>query len=265
MSSQALCGEKIWITGASSGIGKQMALELADRANHVFVSARSRDSLASLSSNAPGLVSVPCDVTDADSIKEAAKQIQDEAGYLDRVIINAGACEYLDVADPDWNMMRRVMEVNFFGAVNTVAEALPLLRNGLRRFPATNAHIVVVGSLSSVVPFPRAEAYGTSKAAVAYFFDSLRIDLARENIAVTVVQPGFVETPLTANNDFPMPFMLGVEDAARIIVKKLPAKPRRIRFPQRLSLPLRFFSVLPALWNAISTKFLSRGATAPAK
>ena len=245
--------EVIWITGASSGIGRQLALQYANAGNHVFVSARSRDKLLSLAETAAvGAISVvPCDITDSMSMQNAAKKIQAEVGYLDKVIINAGTCEYFSVQKPDWQMAARVMDVNFHGAVNTLATALPLLRAA----PNNNsAHIVVVASLASVVPFSRAQAYGASKAALKYFFESMRVDLHVENIAVTVVQPGFVATPLTAQNDFPMPFMISVEKAASIIIRRLTSKPRLIRFPRRLAWLLLLMAHLPWLWHQIVTK-----------
>ncbi len=119
--------------------------------------------------------------------------------------MNAGSCEYLDFPDPDWSAVRRVMEVNFFGTVNCVEFVLPLLRAGHGRRP----HLVVVASQVTAAPFPRAEAYGASKAALQYFCDSLRLDLAHEQIDVSVINPGFVDTPLTRKNDFEMPFSDG--------------------------------------------------------
>ena len=248
-----MTGEVIWITGASTGIGRELALQYAQAGNRVFASARAREKLVALAEEAlPNVIVVlPCDITDTMSLQNAAKKIQAQAGYLDKVIINAGTCEYFSLRLPDWQLMTRVMNVNYFGAINTLAAALPLLR----KTPIKgNAHIVVMASLASVVPFSRAEAYGASKAALRYFFDSLRVDLQAENISVTVVQPGFVATPLTAQNDFPMPFMLKVETAAAIILRRLKSKPRLIRFPRRLAWILLLLAHLPGLWHYVVTK-----------
>lgn len=247
--------ENIWITGASSGIGQALSLRLAAN-NRVFVSARNETALNELSRRAPGIVPIPCDVSDVESVALACQVIAEKVGHLNRVIISAGTCEYLDIAAPDWNMMQRVMAVNYFGAVNTVQYALPLLRKTERG----RAHIVAIASLASVVPFPRAEAYGASKAAVSYFFDALGIDLAREKIAVTVVQPGFVDTPLTKGNDFPMPALMSADAAATRILKKIARKPRRLHFPLRLALSLKLFALLPGLWWLVATKSLSRNS-----
>jgi short-subunit dehydrogenase len=246
--------DSIWITGASTGIGRELALQLAAAGHQVFASARTRSTLEQLSeiSSPYPIQIIPCDVSDRNSLLAAARDIESRVGCINKVIVNAGTCEYFSVSDPDWAMMHRVMAVNFFGAINTVEAALPLLRKA----PKGNAHLIAVASLASVVPFSRAEAYGASKAALQYFFESLRVDLDSEAIAVTVIQPGFVETPLTAKNDFPMPFMLSAATAARIIVRQLGSKPRLIRFPRRLAWMLALMGHLPALWHYVVTKQL---------
>ena len=191
-----------WITGASSGIGRGIAIALAQQGERVIASARNEQALKDLESQYENIIAVPCDICDEASLSSAKQQIEEMSPALDRVILNAGNCEYLDFPDPDWDAIRRVMEVNFFGTINSVQLALPLLRRSTQR-----AHIVTVASQVTGAPFPRAEAYGASKAAVQYFFDSLRIDLADEKIDVTLVNPGFVDTPLTRKNNFEMPFL----------------------------------------------------------
>lgn len=247
--------EIIWIVGASTGIGHELAKQLLKN-NKVIVSARKRCALETLldEETAANLTIYPCDVTDNASLRLVSQKIEEKLGGIDRVIINAGICEYFDVHNPDWDMMRRVMEVNYFGAVNTVANALPLLKNSTKE----KAHIVAVASMASDVAFPKAQAYGSSKAALKYFFESMRVDLAEDNIEVTVVQPGFVETPLTAKNDFPMPFIVKVNHAANVIIDKMQGTPLVIRFPKRLSYLLGTMSRLPWLWNQIATKHLSK-------
>jgi len=109
----------------------------------------------------------------------------------------------------------------------------------------------VVASQATAAPFPRAEAYGASKAALQYFFDSLRLDLASENIDVCVVNPGFVDTPLTRRNDFDMPFLMDADKAAGLIVDKLQSRPRQFSFPLRLSLLLGLARLLPSAWQKL--------------
>lgn len=249
-----ITGETIWITGASSGIGEALALSLAGTNNRVIATARDSAKLNKVKQRFNHAInSLPGDITDRQALTNMGKRIEQEYGFIDRVIINAGTCEYFDVANPDWEMAARVMNVNFFGAINTLAVALPLLKKSSRK-----PHIVVIASLASVVPFPRSEAYGASKAAVQYYFDSLRIDLAAQGIAVTVVQPGFVETPLTSQNDFDMPTLLKVDAAADIILRKIEDYPLLVSFPKRLAWTLYCFRWFPGLWHWIAVNKLSR-------
>lgn len=239
----------VWITGASSGLGRSLALQLAAGGKRVIVSARNQQELDRLSEQDDNIVALPYDITDADGIDATRSKLQEIAPALDCVILNAGNCEYLDFPNPDWSAVRRVMEINFFGTVNCVQLALPLLRQSNSSRP----HLVAVASQAAAAPFPRAEAYGASKAAMRYFFDSLRIDLGPENIDVTVVNPGFVDTPLTRKNDFSMPFLMQVEEAAGRIIKNIESRPRSYSFPLRLSALLSISKILPGLWQKMMT------------
>ena len=237
----------IWVTGASSGLGRALALQLAEGGAFVIASARNRDALDELAAQHANIVPLSCDISDGSAVDDVAARMSDITSHLDQAFLNAGTCEYLDFPDPDWEAVRRVMEVNFFGAVNCVKIALPMLRSGRGR--GRGAHLVVVASQVTAAPFPRAEAYGASKAALQYFCDSLRMDLAGENIDVSVVNPGFIDTPLTRRNDFDMPFLMDVETAARRILVRLESRPRRYSFPLRLSLLLGVSKLLPAIWQ----------------
>jgi NAD(P)-dependent dehydrogenase (short-subunit alcohol dehydrogenase family) len=237
----------IWVTGASSGLGRSLALRLAGGGATVIASARNQQALDELATQHRNIHPLAIDITDQAACEALPARMAEITPHLDQAILNAGACEYLDFPDPDWEAIRRVMEVNFFGTVNCVKFALPLLRKSR----ANRAHLVVVASQVTAAPFPRAEAYGASKAALQYFFDSLRLDLAREDIDVSVVNPGFVDTPLTRRNDFAMPFLMDVEEAARRIACKLQARPRRYAFPLRLSLLLGISRILPGLWQKL--------------
>jgi NAD(P)-dependent dehydrogenase (short-subunit alcohol dehydrogenase family) len=186
----------VWVTGASSGLGRSLALALAAGGDQVIASARNQQALDQLAELDPNIVAVACDITDKAALESAAKRMLEISPHLDQIILNAGNCEYLDFPDPDWAAVRRVMEINFFGTVNCVEMALPLLRQATNHRP----HIVAVASQVTAAPFPRSEAYGASKAAMQYFFESLRIDLVAEGIDVSVVNPGFVDTPLTRKN-----------------------------------------------------------------
>jgi short-subunit dehydrogenase len=239
--------EVIWITGASTGIGRALALNLAEQGNTVIISARSQEALFELAGSHANLIALPFDVSCKDVVNRVREQLLDYSPFLDRVILNAGTCEYLDIETPDWDMMQRVMTVNYFGAINTLAVAMPLLE----AHPDNKAHIIGVASLATVVPFSRAEAYGASKAALQYFFDSLRVDLVKKSIDVTVINPGFVKTPLTDKNDFPMPFLLSSEQAASRMAKAIAQRPRQYDFPGRLKWLLKALGFFPSFWNKV--------------
>lgn len=238
-----LSGEVIWISGASSGIGQQLAMQLASAGNRVIISARNRSSLEAMATQHDNLIPLPCDVTDRDSMQLLALQLASISDHIDRLIINAGNCEYLDIHKPDWSMMKRIMNVNFFGAINMLEIALPLLKKSAQR-----PHIVGVVSLATALPFARAEAYGASKAALQYFLDSLRVDLIEDGIDVTVINPGFVKTPLTDKNDFAMPFLLSSEKAAERMAKAISKRPYEYNFPRRLHYLLNTLACFPRYW-----------------
>jgi short-subunit dehydrogenase len=241
----------IWITGASSGLGRSLALALAARGNPVIASARNQSELERIAALESNIVALPCDITDAAALGAAREAIAGITPHLDQVILNAGTCEYLDFPQPDWKAVRRVMEINFFGTLNCLELALPFLRHGAAERP----HIVAIASQVTAAPFPRAEAYGASKAALQYFFDSLRIDLASENIDVTLVNPGFVDTPLTRKNDFEMPFLMHADQAAARIIRNIESRPFSYSFPLRLSALLALSRFMPRLWQkAVATR-----------
>jgi short-subunit dehydrogenase len=249
-----------WITGASSGIGLSLTLALANQGHKIIASARDESLLIDLSKSNPNIVPLPCDITDKVSVLSAASYIRKNFLKLDRIILNAGTCEYLDFPDPQWDAIRRVMEVNYFGTINCLESALPLLRAS-----DSQPHVVVVASQVTFAPFPRAEAYGASKAALQYFFSSLQVDMAKENIDVTIVNPGFVDTPLTRLNDFKMPFLLDAEIAAMRIVEGLKKRPREITFPRRLKWLLKLSKVMPVTWGKLISKNASDKNSLPTK
>lgn len=241
--------KRIWITGASSGIGAELALQLADAGNTVVISARNADKLHALEVGAEvlsgKLIPLAYDVTEDDQTTSVRESLVQAVGSLDMLIICAGTCEYVDNASLEVDMFRRVFDVNVFGAVNAAAVALPLLEaanndNG-------KPQIVAVASLSAVTGLPRAEAYGSSKAAMIYLFNTLRLDL-QKRIDVTVVNPGFVATEMTEQNDFPMPFMMQPPEAAQCIIKGVAKRRLTVNFPLRLWLSLKLPSLIPSVW-----------------
>lgn len=248
----------IWITGASTGIGKALALALAKEGHQLILSARSELALQELHHEFPDLIDAfPLDVNDDQAQLEVQQWIERKFGYLDVFINAAGICEYLDVQAFDLNMIERVMNTNFMGAVKSIHSALPLLRKSPRKFHF-RPYLLVISSSIAWVPIPRAEAYGASKAAITHFCESLKADLYHENIDVSVISPGFVKTPMTDANDFHMPMMINAESAAAHILKDMKHRAWDIHFPKRFTWILLMFRCLPSALRHSITRKLSR-------
>jgi short-subunit dehydrogenase len=245
-----------WVTGASSGIGRELAVLLAEQGHKVIVSSRSKKALSVLASTKPdSFVVMPCDVSDKAELTNIFSTFN--ITRIDGIFLSAGICEYVDVPSWDIDSIKKVMDVNYFGVVNSCIEALPLLIKSSEERADYKPFIVGISSMSTYVGFPRAEAYGASKAAMAYFLDALRADVQKQ-VDICVVYPGFVETPLTKSNDFPMPTMVSAEFAAKNIISKLRNRPRKIVFPLRLHFLLKLASKFPALWYGRICPKLSR-------
>lgn len=240
-----LTGRCIWITGASSGIGKALAKALCEAGNFVIASARNKGALQKLAMEASGrMCAFPMDLAGGDEhLVGYGTRLMEITDYVDIVICCAGVCEYENDLRLDPSMYRRVMEVNFLGVVKTLHLALPLLKRSNH-----TPQIVVLGSLSSIVPFPRAEAYGASKAALEYFVQALRADTTNTPLKLSLVRPGFVNTEMAAQNDFAMPFILDVDTAVRIIIDGIRKQRAMIDFPRRLSWPLRVLGLFDGVW-----------------
>lgn len=231
-----------WVTGASSGLGLAVAKELVGRGCRVAISARSVDVLERLADEwgRDRVLPVPLDVTDREANLEAVRRIEARFGCMDIAFLNAGTCEYLDVLNFDSRMFERMMRTNFLSMVYGVEAALPALRR------STDPQLIGMSSPVRYGGLPRAEAYGASKAAGAYFMESLRLDLLPDRIPVSVVSPGFVRTPLTDRNDFPMPMRMEPDGAARIIADGIEKRKPHIHFPLLFSASFGLLSALPS-------------------
>lgn len=240
---------QIWITGAGSGIGKALALRYAAGGHTVVVSGRTLDKLKAVRDEAESLagriIPMTFDVTDDDAVQTSSDLLADLVPHLDLVIMNAGACEYIKGQTLDPAMFRRVMDANFFGMINTTNAALPLLRKAPDR-----PMLAGVCSLAGFIGFPRAEAYAASKAASRYLMHSLHIDFG-DFVDVCAINPGFVETPMTERNDFPMPFLMTADEAAGRIQSGLQKRPRELNFPRRLTFALRLAQLSGGLWYTL--------------
>ncbi len=256
MSRMRVTGRRVWVTGASAGIGRAVTVELARRGAMVIASARNEPALNELVRECGGdrVVALPLDVTDRSANHRAAEEIHRRVGGLDIAFFNAGTCEYVDVAAFDSALFERTMRINFMSMVYGIEAVLPLLRQS----PAPQ----LVGMSSTVAygGLPRSEAYGASKAAIKNLFESLQIDLLHQGISVSVVCPGFVRTPLTDRNDFPMPFLIEAAEAARRIVDGIEARRPEIHFPRQFSL---IFKLLTSLPSRLYIRLCARMVTQP--
>ena len=247
--SQDKPNKKIWITGASSGLGLALAKHYLLTGNRVIASARSEGELNQLAKLYPDELSfVKFDVTDNTQIESVANEIEQLTDQLDLAILNAGTCEYFDVDAPDWSLFERVNQVNYLGVVNSLQVCLPILK----RTP--NSHLVGVSSQAVQAPFIRSEAYGASKAAVRYLLHSLRLDLAPDDVSVSCILPGFVDTPLTQRNDFDMPFIMSPEQAAHRIANAVEKRVFEYAFPKRLTALLALARLAPSGWYKFNAR-----------
>lgn len=238
----------IWIIGASTGIGLAVANAYADDGARVIISARNQSALEEMAISNPLFDALAMDVSQESSVEKASAFIESRYGYVNKVIINAGICEYIDSLKIDVESVKRVMDVNFFGAINVVNGALPLLR----AVPEDNIcgkQLAFVSSSVTYQALTRAGAYGSSKAALSYFAESLSLDVRHEGIDVRIISPGFVKTPLTDQNDFPMPARISAENAAKRILNGLDGSSFDINFPKRFTWTLKFLHMLPISWR----------------
>lgn len=250
-----MVAEKIcFLTGASTGLGRALALELAGRGYLVLAVARSADLLMQLAQQHQNIRACPLDVTEDGAMQQFVDRIAFDYGRLDLVLLNAGTCEYVQATDLDLTAFDRTFALNFRAVVSATKLLLPLIPAG--------GQLAFVSSLAHLFPFGRAEAYGASKAAISYFADSLRADIAATGIQVCLIEPGFVDTPLTRKNDFPMPFLLPAGEAAIRIAAKLEAGAWRIRFPQRLVWSLQLLRCLPyGIRQRVAAQFARQGGS----
>jgi len=238
---------RVLITGASSGIGLQLARDYLADGYALVVCGRDRDKL--LRELPRGKISYRVfDTTEREQVNGQLAGLND----LDIVILNAGNCEYVDDAQHlDAELFRRVIESNLLGTVNCLSALLPNMKAG--------SQLVIVSSSVTYLPLTRAEAYGASKAALDYLAKTLAVDLHEQGIGVTLVRPGFVDTPLTQRNDFPMPGRVSVHEASAAIRRGVQQGKREINFPWLFISIMKMMSWLPnSLWHVIAVAMRRR-------
>lgn len=234
----------ILITGASSGIGRALAFHYAKQGYQVFAGGRNADALEQMTREQANIVPLCCDVTDFDAVKATV----DNLPPLDILLLNAGTCEYIDHAKHfDGALFARVINANLISMGYCLDAWLPRVKTG--------GNLALTSSSAAFLPLPRAEAYGASKAAITYLARTLSVDLNKDDIHVSVIHPGFVETPLTDKNDFSMPCLVSAPQAAEAIFNGIAKNQSDIHFPKRFTWILKALALLPfPIWKTLASR-----------
>jgi NAD(P)-dependent dehydrogenase (short-subunit alcohol dehydrogenase family) len=239
MSNKVNDSKTVLITGATSGIGYQLYEQYIEAGHKVIACGRNHQQLEEMKDKS--FKTCLFDVTNNDEVLRATDDIQ----AIDILILNAGNCRYInDAKQFDGDLFASVITTNLVSIGWLLENLLPKVKKG--------GQVVFVSSSATIIPFPRSEAYGASKAGMDYLANSLRLDLVKENIDVTLVHPGFIKTPLTDKNDFAMPFLLSATEAASRIIEGVSARKKYLHFPKRLTVMLKLLSFLPRpLWQLL--------------
>jgi short-subunit dehydrogenase len=234
-------GKYIWVIGASSGIGAEVAKELADEGAHVALSARSEDDLKKLEKelDGDGHIVAPLDVSDAKAVQMVADSLSEKWPRLDSVIFLAAIYSAHDGKRKPLDFMHKMLDVNIGGAFNIVETVLPIFdKQG-------QGQIVLCGSVAGYRGLPNGQPYCATKAAIINYAESLKVELEPKNIDVKLISPGFVKTRLTDKNDFDMPMIIEADDAAEAIVEGLTKRSFEIHFPKKFTFIMKFLQLLP--------------------
>ncbi|OBY26921.1 SDR family NAD(P)-dependent oxidoreductase [Leisingera sp. JC1] len=228
-------GKTYWLVGASHGLGREIARQLADQEARLILSARSEDALRKLAQELCNAIVLPLDVTDTDAVAQAART----AGPLDGVIYNAGVYEPMRTQNWDSGAVLKMSDVNFTGALRVLGEVVP----GFVR--QRRGDITLVGSLAGYRGLPASIGYGASKAALVSLAETMRHDLKDSGVTVRLVNPGFIKTRLTYKNSFRMPQLMDPEDAARHVIAAMRSRRFRTDFPRPFSFAINALNLLP--------------------
>ena len=230
----------IWITGASSGIGKSLALKFANEGWQVAASARREDLLNQLSESNQNISPFPLDVTSRENCEKIFEKIKNKFENIDTCFFSTGTWDPKKEKEINIDQMKKVMEVNFFGTLNCIKAVEMYFKE------KKNGNISIVSSIAGYRGLPNSTGYGASKAALNNLAESLYFDFGRYNVRVSLISPGFIKTPMTDKNKFKMPFLKTPEFAAEKIYNGLiNGSSFEIDFPKELTLILKFLKILP--------------------
>ena len=241
----------IWITGASSGIGKALAIKFAENNWIVAASARRENLLIELKHINKNIHSFPLDVIEIDKCKMIARNIIDQLGGIDICVFGTGMHDPKSEKKFNLDKIREIMEVNYFGTMNSINSIYEYFSE------KQNGQISIISSVAGYRGLPAAGAYCASKAALTSFAESLNFDMKMKNVRVSLISPGFIKTPMTDQNDFPMPMIKSPEFAAeQIYTGLINKKSFEIHFPKTFTYFLKFLRILP---NNIYFKIVEKG------
>ena len=230
----------IWITGASSGIGRALALKFAKKGWQVAASARRENLLNEISELNKNISPFPLDVTNKERCKEIFEEIKNKYQNIDICFFSTGTWDPKKEKDIDVEQIENVMKVNFFGTLNCIKAVEQYFKN------KKNGHISIVSSIAGYRGLPNSTGYGASKAALSNLTESLYFDFGRHNVRISLISPGFIKTPMTDKNEFRMPFLKKPEFAADKIYNGLVnSSSFEIDFPKELTLILKLLNILP--------------------
>ena len=235
----------VFLTGASSGIGEALAVAMAERGAKLGLLARREELLKSLAKKCGQVGGAAkyyaVDVTDAKSVAEAAESLRNEFGKIDILIANAGiGGNNAETRNLNPEAVAQVININLLGAVNAVSAVLP------RMLENKSGQLVAVSSLAGFRGLPKSAAYSASKAGMTAFFESVRLDVQGKGVSVTIIQPGFIKTPLTSGRENKMPFLMELEDSIPLFLRAIERKKKFAAFPWQLVTLARAAKIFPA-------------------
>ena len=241
----------IWITGASSGIGKALALKFAKERWLVAISARREELLNEISKLNDNISSFPLDVTDSEKCKETFNQIKSKYNNVNIAFFCTGIHDPKSEKTFNLDSIEKIMNTNFFGTINSINAVYEYFKE------RKSGHISIVSSVAGYRGLPTGGAYCASKSALTTYAESLYFDMKRSNVKVSVVHPGFIKTPMTDQNDFPMPMIESPEFAAEEIFKGLTkSNSFEIHFPKKFTFIMKILKILP---NWLYLKLIKKG------
>ena len=241
----------IWITGASSGIGKALAIKFAQEGWKVAISARRENLLKEISKSQNNIDYFPLDVTDIEKCKTVFNNVKKKLGDVNISVFCTGIHDPKSEKKLNLEKVRKIMEVNFFGAVNSINAVYDYYKD------KKSGQISIVSSVAGYRGLPAAGAYCASKSALSSFAESLYFDFKRDNVRISLVSPGFIKTPMTDQNDFPMPMIKSPEFAAEQMFKGLTrSKSFEIHFPKTFTSLMKVLKVIP---NGLYFKIVEKG------